>query len=190
MTVSYNLVYLRDQVGIFNRSVNGKLTSYGPNEVNPDKRSDITNADQNSGIYGIKYPLYPSSDANSLESDYVEIRLAEIYYSLAECKFRAGDKAGAAVLLNAVRQRYYPAGSTSLYLTDGSQLTEQELLDEWGREFLLEARRRTDLIRFDKFSKGTWWDKKPDADDHTNIMPLGQSVLGASPQLIQNPGYN
>ncbi|MCE6991849.1 RagB/SusD family nutrient uptake outer membrane protein [Dyadobacter sp. CY323] len=69
------------------------------------------------------------------------------------------------------------------------ELTEQELLDEWGREFLAESRRRTDLIRFDKFTKGTWWDKKPDADDHTNIMPIGQSVLLVSPQLVQNPGY-
>ena len=184
-------LYIRDQVGIFNRLVNGKLTAYGPNEVNPDKRSDMAYADQNSGIYPIKYPLYPSSDAaNSLQSDYVEIRLAEIYYSLAECKFRAGDKAGASVLLNTVRQRYYPAGSASLYEADGSELTEQELLDEWGREFMVEGRRRTDLIRFDKFSKGTWWDKLPDADDHTNIMPLGQDVLSTSFQLKQNPGYN
>ena len=183
-------LYIRDQVGIFNRSVNGVLTSYGPDEVNPDKQSDMTHADQNSGIYVVKYPLYPSTDPNSLESDYVEIRLAEIYYSLAECKFRAGDRAEASRLLNVVRARYYPAGSESLYAEDGSELTEAELLDEWGREFLAEARRRTDLVRWGKFSTGTWWDKEPDADDHTNIMPIGLDVMNASPQLIQNPGYN
>jgi starch-binding outer membrane protein, SusD/RagB family len=182
-------LYLRDQVGFFNRKVGNNLVSYGPGEVNPDKQSDMTHADQNSGIHVVKYPLYPSADANSLESDYVEIRLAEIYYSLAECKFRAGDRAAASVLLNTVRQRYYPANSPSLYETNGSELTEQELLDEWGREFLVEGRRRTDLIRFDKFTKGTWWDKKPDADDHFNIMPIGQNVLGTAPQLKQNPGY-
>lgn len=183
-------LYIRDQVGIFNRSVDGVLTSYGPDEVNPDKQSDMTHADQNSGIYVVKYPLYPSTDPNSLESDYVEIRLAEIYYSLAECKFRAGDRAEASRLLNVVRARYYPAGSESLYAEDGSELTEAELLDEWGREFLAEARRRTDLVRWGKFSTGTWWDKEPDADDHTNIMPIGLDVMNASPQLIQNPGYN
>ncbi|MHB1178462.1 MAG: RagB/SusD family nutrient uptake outer membrane protein [Daejeonella sp.] len=149
----------------------------------------MTHADENSGVFVVKYPYYPASDPNSLESDYAEIRLAEIYYSLAEVKFRAGDKAGAAQLLNAVRKRYYPAGSSSLYDSNGSKLTEQELLDEWGREFLAEGRRRTDLIRFDKFTKGTWWDKTPDADDHTNIIPIGQNILGASPQLKQNPGY-
>jgi len=67
---------------------------------------------------------------------------------LAECKYRAGDKAGAAVLLNAVRARDYPAGSPSLYSADGSQLTDQEILDEWGREVLVEGRRRTDLVRW------------------------------------------
>ena len=183
--------YIRDQVGIFNRLVGTEQVSYGPGEghLNPDKQSDMTHADENSGVFVVKYPYYPTSDGNSLESDYAEIRLAEIYYSLAECKFRSGNKAEAAALLNAVRKRYYPAGSPSLYSSDGSELTEQELLDEWGREFLAEGRRRTDLIRFDKFTKGTWWDKQPDPDDHTNIMPIGQSVLLVSPQLKQNPGY-
>lgn len=182
-------LFIRDQAGIFNRKVGNELVSYGPGEVPDDKQSDMTHADQNSGVHLVKYPLYPSSDVNSLESDYAEIRLAEIYYSLAECKFRAGDKAAASQLLNAVRKRNYPEGSPSLYEADGSELTEMELLDEWGREFLGEGRRRTDLVRFDKFTKGTWWDKQPDKDDHTNILPIGQNVLGSSPQLKQNPGY-
>jgi hypothetical protein len=113
-----------------------------------------------------------------------------VYYSLAECKYRTGDKAGAATLLNEVRKRNYPAGSPSLYKTDGSQLTDNEMLDEWGREFLVEARRRTDMIRWGVFNTGTWWDKQADADDHTKIYPIGQSVLNLSPQLKQNPGYN
>ena len=62
-----------------------------------------------------------------MESDYALIRLAEIYYSLAECKFRSGDQATAAKLLNTVRERYYPIGSESLYNEDGSEITEQEL---------------------------------------------------------------
>ena len=130
-----------------------------------------------------------ASDPNAFQAVYVEIRLAEIYYTLAECKFRAGDKSGASILLNTVRQRYYPVGSASLYNTDGSELTQQELLDEWGREFIFESRRRTDLIRWDLFTKGTWWDKTPDAADHTNIFCLHQDVLGANQNLIQNPGY-
>lgn len=174
-------IFARDQVGFFK--------DLPPGTKPADKESNMNHADDNSGIWPAKYPIYPSKDPNTLASAYAEIRLAEVYYSLAECKYRAGDKPGAALLLNAVRKRNYPAGSPSLYKADGSQLTDQEMLDEWGREFLVEGRRRTDLIRWDKFNSGTWWDKQPDADDHTKIYPIGQDVFNLSPQLVQNPGY-
>jgi hypothetical protein len=54
---------------------------------------------------------------------------------------------------------------------------------------LAEGRRRTDLVRFDKFTKGTWWDKTADKGDHTKIFPIGQNVLSVSPLLKQNEGY-
>ena len=174
-------IFSRDQVGWFKDTPPGVKLA--------DKESNMNHADDNSGIWPVKYPIYPSDDANKLTSAYAEIRFAEVYYTLAECKYRAGDKAGAAVLLNAVRQRNYPAGSASLYRADGSQLTDAEMIDEWGREFLIEGRRRTDLIRWGVFNTGRWWDKEPDADDHTKIYPIGQSVLNLSPKMKQNPGY-
>jgi len=175
-------IFARDQVGWFR--------DLPPGQVLTDKESNMNHADDNSGIWPAKYPIYPTGDPNTIASSFVEIRLAEIYYSLAECKYRAGDKAGAAVLLNAVRKRNYPAGSPSLYDSSGIQLTDQEMLDEWGREFLVEGRRRTDMIRWGVFNSGTWWDKHPDADDHTKIFPIGQVVMSVSPQMKQNPGYN
>lgn len=174
-------LFLRDQVGMFLDAKPGTKIA--------DKVSDMNHADQNSGLVPVKYPYYPSTDPNKISSAYAEIRLAEVYYSLAECKYRAGDKASAAVLLNTVRARNYPSGSPSLYKPDGSQLTDQEIIDEWGREFLVESRRRTDLIRWGVFNSGTWWDKQPDADNHTAIFPIGQNVLNVSTQLKQNPGY-
>ncbi len=174
-------IFARDQVGYFR--------DLPPGTKPADKESNMDHADDNSGIWPVKYPIYPSKDPNTIASAYAGVRLAEVYYSLAECKYRAGDKAGAATLLNAVRQRNYPAGSPSLYVADGRQLTDQEMLDEWGREFMVESRRRTDLIRWGKFNTGTWWDKQPDADNHTEIYPIGQDVINLSPQLIQNPGY-
>jgi hypothetical protein len=63
------------------------------------------------------------------------------------------------------------------------------MLDEWGREFLGEGRRRIDMIRWGVFNTGTWWDKQPDGDDHTKIYPIGYDVINLSPQLKQNPGY-
>jgi hypothetical protein len=174
-------LYIRDQVGYFLGAKPGTRIA--------DKESNMNHADHNSGIFFLKYPLYPTPDPNRITSAYAEIRLSEIYYTLAECLYRKGDKPGAAGLLNQVRQRNYPAGSASLYRADGSQLTDQEMLDEWGREFLGENRRRTDLIRWGVFTTGTWWDKKPDADKHTEIFPIGRDILNANPQLKQNPGY-
>ena len=174
-------IFARDQVGWFR--------DLPPGQVLADKVSNMNHADDNSGIWPVKYPIYPSNDPNKIASAYAEIRLAEVYYMLAECKYRKGDKAGAATLLNAVRQRNYPAGSPSLYDPSGIELNDQEMLDEWGREFLVEGRRRTDLIRWGVFNSGIWWDKQPDADNHTEIFPIGQAVLNLSPQLKQNPGY-
>jgi hypothetical protein len=174
-------IFARDQVGWFRDTPPGQKPT--------DKLSNMNHADDNSGIWPIKYPIYPSDDPNKITSAFAEIRFAEVYYSLAECKYRAGDKAAAATLLNTVRQRYYPAGSASLYQANGSQLTDVEMLDEWGREFLVEGRRRTDMIRWGVFNTGEWWDKKPDADDHTKIYPIGRSILNLSPNLKQNPGY-
>lgn len=174
-------LFIRDQVGMFLDAKPGtKIT---------DKQSNMNHADHNSGIFFVKYPLYPTPDPNRITSAYAEVRLSEIYYTLAECLYRKGDRAGAAGLLNQVRQRNFPAGSPSLYRTDGSQLTDQEMLDEWGREFFGENRRRTDLIRWGVFNTGTWWDKKPDADKHTEIFPIGRDILNVNPQLKQNPGY-
>jgi hypothetical protein len=174
-------LFIRDQVGLF---MNAK-----PGTRIADKESNMNHGDHNSGVFYIKYPLYPTPDPNRITSAYAEVRLSEIYYTLAECLYRKGDKPGAASLLNQVRQRNYPAGSPSLYRTDGSQLTDQEMLDEWGREFLGENRRRTDLIRWGVFNTGTWWDKKPDGDKHTEIFPIGRDILNVNPQLKQNPGY-
>jgi len=174
-------LFIRDQVGYFLGTKPGVKIA--------DKESNMNHADHNSGIFLVKYPLYPTPDPNRITSAYAEIRLTEVYYTLAECRYRAGDKAAAATFLNQVRQRNYPAGSTSLYQAGGSQLTDQEMLDEWGREFIGENRRRTDLIRWGVFNTGTWWDKKADADKHTEIFPIGRDILSANPKLKQNPGY-
>lgn len=175
-------LFIRDQVGMF--------LGAKPGTVIADKESDMNHADHNSGVFFLKYPLYPTPDPNRITSAYAEIRLSEIYYSLAECKYRTGDKSGAAAMLNAVRQRNFPANSPSLGAADGSWLTDQGMIDEWGKEFLGENRRRTDLVRWGVFNSGTWWDKSPDADNHTAIFPIGHDILGANPQLKQNPGYS
>lgn len=177
-------IYLRDQVG--------KFEDTAPGTIIDDKESSVSHGDMNSGWCCVKYPIYRDDDPGAMESDYAEIRLAEIYYALAECKFRQGDLETAGKMFNAVRKRNYPESTWEeyLYQPEGNVLlTEQEVIDEWGREFLDESRRRTDLCRWNKFSSSTWWDKQPDADNHTDIFILTQKILGANPDLKQNPGY-
>jgi hypothetical protein len=182
--VDYEL-YIRDAVG--------KFQGMAPNEWLSATSSTLRDGDHNSGWHFAKYPFYSDEDAHQMESDYTEIRLPEVIYSLAECKLREGKKAEAARLLNSVRRRNYEAANLSdaLYAPEGSaNLDMNEMLDEWGREFFAESRRRIDLIRFGKFCSGSWWDKTADADDHTKIFPIMRSVLNANLKLVQNPGYN
>lgn len=104
-----------------------------------------------------------------------------------------GQKSDAAKLLNSVRKRNYPEENLNevLYAPEGKvTLDEAEMLAEWGREFFAESRRRIDLIRFGKFSSGTWWDKTPDADRHAEIFPIMRPILNSNPKLEQNPGYS
>lgn len=178
-------LYIRDAVGNFQ--------GMAPDKWPSDKTSTLRNGDHNSGWHFAKYPFYSDDDAHQMESDYTEIRLPEIIYSLAECKLRGGDKTAAARLLNSVRKRNYPVENHDdvLYSPEGKAfLDESELLAEWGREFFAESRRRIDLIRFGRFNSGSWWDKTPDADRHTEIFPIMRPILNANPNLEQNPGYN
>lgn len=177
---------IRDAVGQFHFLKEGKWLD--------SPESDMTTGDYNSGYYTVKYPMYSNNDPGAGESDFAEIRLPEIIYSLAECKLRLhNDAEGAGKLLNSVRRRNYPSAMYRhvLYKPEGTvDLDLDEMLDEWGREFLAEGRRRIDLIRFDKFTKGKWWDKQPDADDHAKIFPVPRVQITTNAALVQNPGYN
>ena len=64
----------------------------------------------------------------------------------------------------------------------------QELLDEWGREFLAEKRRRTDLNRFGLFTTGIWWDKQP-SDSYRRFYPIPARAISANPLLKRSEGY-
>ena len=75
-------------------------------------------------------------------------------------------------------------------MANPDKLTDAELLDEWGREFIGERRRRIDLIRWNKFHE-EWWNKGKDATDKEySYFPIPQNQLNASPILKQTtPGW-
>lgn len=149
-------------------------------------------AEENSGVRLAKFSPIPwlSEKTYRGNPDIPVFRLAEAYYMLAECKMRAGDKAGAATLINEVRKRYF-TGSDPNPVT-ASNLDEWRMLDEWMIEFIGEGRRRTDLIRWDKYTTESWWDHPADGPSkaHFNRFPIPEQAMGSNNLIEQNPGYN
>ena len=137
----------------------------------------------------------PGSDPTFPDTDYPMFRLGDVYLMYAEAVLRNGGGSvdQAASLVNALRER--AVGDDSANIT-ASELTLDFILDERGRELIWEASRRTDLIRFGRFTGGEYvWPWKGDVQDgtsvpdHLDLYPLPSSELLANPNLEQNPGY-
>ena len=130
------------------------------------------------------------------DTDLPIIRLAEIYLTYAEAVLRGGtggDRATALGYINDLRTRAY--GNTSGNIAD-AQLTLDFILDERARELYWEGLRRTDLIRYDKFTTNSYlWSFKGGAASGVavpafrNIFPIPNDALRANTNLQQNPGY-
>ena len=105
----------------------------------------------------------------------------------------AAARPGADLRERAPAPRAY--GNTSGDITD-AQLTLDFILDERGRELMCEGHRRQDLIRFGKFTGGSYlWAWKggilagTSLDPIRALYPIPASELVANPNLKQNPGY-
>lgn len=182
-----------DQVAYFNRINNPKYKDANGNFLYTsaaDLPSTIATAEENSGIRVTKVSPRPTQDDVKLmfNPDVPVIRLAEVYYMLAECKMRMGDKEGAAQLINHVRKRYFEGGNDPDPVT-AANLDKYRMLDEWLLEFVAEGRRRTDLVRWDAYVTEDWWDHKATNNKDLNRFPIHYSVLEANQKLEQNPGY-
>ncbi|WP_442589458.1 RagB/SusD family nutrient uptake outer membrane protein [Pedobacter sp. AW31-3R] len=141
----------------------------------------------------------PNQDAakDFSDIDFPLFRLGEIYLTYAEAVLRGGtggDLGTALGYINALRTRAYN-GSTTGNISS-TALNLDFILDERGRELYYEAVRRTDLIRFSKFTTGAYlWAWKGGLKggsavaDKFNLFPLPPTDLSANPNLIQNTGY-
>lgn len=143
---------------------------------------------ENSGVCLVKSPIPTDDDYDLLWNPDMPIyRLTEVYYALAECKWRAGDKKGAADLINEVRRRNFANGIDPDPVPDNFDI--YRMADEWLIEFLGEGHRRTDLIRWGLWTTEDWWAHSATNDKNKCRFPLPDKYLAGNPLLVQNPGY-
>ncbi len=154
------------------------------------KAIEVGNNLEVTGIRVVKYPIDYTSGDNS-NNDYVYFRIADVLLMKAEAILRGGTATanpasfgGSNTALGIVNYlRTHPSrGAAAL-----GSLSLNDLLDERGREFYWEGTRRTDLIRFGKFSAA--WQEKPASSATQLIFPIPSRSLAANPNLVQNPGY-
>lgn len=122
-------------------------------------------------------------------------RLAEMYLVYAEATVRGGngDAALALQYVNTLRTRAYGTAAGNIA---ANQLTTNFILDERARELYWEGFRRSDLIRYGRFTTATYlWPWKGGVkdgravEDFRNLYPLPAADVTANPNLKQNTGY-
>ena len=129
------------------------------------------------------------SDASFSDTDIPLFRLAEIYLTRAEAQYRLGGNDAQAINdVNVLRNRAHATPITSINM--------DMLIDEWCREFYMEGRRRSDLVRFGRFTGSKYiWDFKggvstgTSVDKRFNIYPIPATDVSNNPNMTQNPGY-
>ena len=129
---------------------------------------------------------------NFSDADFPIFRLADAYLMYAECVVRGagGSLVTATDYINALRLR---ANGAAIAQGD---LNLNFILDERARELHWEGHRRTDLIRFGKFSGGSYlwpWKGNVAAGSPTqsfrDLFPIPATALSSNNKLKQNPGY-
>lgn len=142
-----------------------------------DGNISLINNDETTGIRVMKYnPRY-----GGFTSHEIFFRYSDAHLMKAEAQLRgAGGDATATVNELRLIRGAAPLGG----------VTEQDLLDERGRELYAEFWRRQDLIRFGQYTRD-WQLKDPAAvgDVNKNLFPIPSAQVLLNPNLEQNPGY-
>ncbi|MBF9140442.1 RagB/SusD family nutrient uptake outer membrane protein [Hymenobacter sp. BT439] len=165
--------------------------------------NDLSQFTQGLGV--LKYRNITSTGAaqggaqNFSSVDFPMLRLADMMLIYAEAATRGNaDRATALGYVNQIRRRAFGfplTGTSSADITD-VQMTSDFILDERAREMHWEGTRRSDLIRYGKFTENTYlWPWKggvaagQGVDAKYKLFPLPASDLTTNPNLKQNPGY-
>jgi hypothetical protein len=137
----------------------------------------------------------PSTNGTFSSLDFPLFRLAEQYLIYGEAVARGGSggsQATALTYFNKLRERAYEGKTTGNVAT----LNVNMFIDERGRELYWEGFRRTDLVRYKRFTESSYvWPFKGGVKAGTgvaqtrNIFPIPTADLIANTNLVQNPGY-
>lgn len=149
-----------------------------------------------SGLSIVKWQNIRSDGESTSHTEYPDtdiplFRLAEAYLTRAEANFRLNDTNAA--LQDILTLRSHRGCTTQPQAND---IDEMYILDEWAREFYLEGRRRSDLVRFDCFTTDKYlWDWKggmkegKSVSDIYNVFPIPETDINNNPNMSQNEGY-
>jgi len=154
----------------------------------------------NDGIASTKFQNRTStgvrgSNPTHVDTDFPMFRLADAYLMYAEAQVRGGGGSATTALnyVNDLRVRAY--GDSSGVIT-APELTLDFILDERGRELMWEGHRRTDLVRYGRFTGSSYlWQWKGGAQAgtstpaHLDLYPIPANELIANPNLHQTTGY-
>ncbi len=127
---------------------------------------------------------------NFADTDFPMFRLADVKLMYAEALLRGGSGGTAGTALQQVNEVRARSGATPLASVELS-----DILNERGRELYWEGHRRTDLIRFGKYTTGYNWAFKggvpagKDIEATRSIFPIPTTDRVVNPNLPQNPGY-
>lgn len=180
-----------------------------------DKRSQFYTSGQNleianvtsfvDGLAVTKYKNKKRDGSNGQSQDFADVdiplfRLSEMYLIYAESILRngaGGDASLALSYINKIRGRAYASDPASTVGNiAGSQLTLDFIIDERARELYWEGFRRTDLVRYNRFTESSYlWPWKGGVGSGTGvpsfrkIFPIPSRDINTNLNLVQNPGY-
>ncbi|NRT16042.1 hypothetical protein HNP99_002404 [Flavobacterium sp. 28A] len=160
---------------------------------------DINNVGTFTDGYAVTKYINKNADGTAAQRndipdiDFPMFRLTDAYLMYAEATLRGAATGNIATSLGYVNKIRARANATAITTAD---LTLDFLLDERGRELFWECHRRTDLIRFGKFtgSAKIWQWKGGSMNGNStasyrDLMPIPARNIQANPTLKQNPGY-
>jgi hypothetical protein len=147
---------------------------------------NIEQANEAEGVRFNKFPPLPDAPAGDAHpNDFPWFRLAEMYLIKAEALNEQGNAAAALVQVNLVRARAFSPPKPLVGLS-GAAL-RAAILNERLFEFAGEAKRRTDLVRFGRFTEARQF--KSLREPYRVLFPIPATQIQSNSKLTQNAGY-